>query len=447
MIKIYLDWNIISKLKRKEGKELKNALMKNKNSFVFPFSAAHLRDLRRGDKAHEGYGLDKDKLSELCGTHLLEYSDTIDSAYPYCCTSEDYNDLKDIDLSLFSSGFTEDAFVTFFGNLGLDYYAIMDALSHVEIPPIEMPVLNITARNLKDMFLTITYFGKRLTTGNSLYTLINKYIDETTEDGQHNKIKFAKVETVFDVLDNITESQTGLKFIDIIEKFLQIKSDYNFFIALYLALDMVGFRSDKKRTMENRYADAEHAYYASKCDVFVTGDARLSEKAQAIYNKLGITTKIISDSDLIALLEDIPPKEYDLDYFFDEIAPKYSLPYKEEGDLQYYHPLPYQFYGLFNLCEEVELPKLGLYPLVFRCVLRKNGYVYFTELDRFFNYIERILPAEEIPVFRSQFRDVFLTRNKEKILKARYTYNFGSYFMELMADPDTKIPLPMMILV
>lgn len=51
MIKIYLDWNIISKLKRKEGEELKNALMKNKNSFVFPFSAAHLRDLRRGDQA------------------------------------------------------------------------------------------------------------------------------------------------------------------------------------------------------------------------------------------------------------------------------------------------------------------------------------------------------------------------------------------------------------
>lgn len=117
MIKIYLDWNIISKLKRKEGEELKNALMKNKNSFVFPFSAAHLRDLRRGDQAHEGYGLDKAKLSELCGTHLLEYSDTIDSAYPYCCTSEDYNDLKDIDLSLFSSGFTEEAFVKFFGNL------------------------------------------------------------------------------------------------------------------------------------------------------------------------------------------------------------------------------------------------------------------------------------------------------------------------------------------
>lgn len=210
---------------------------------------------------------------------------------------------------------------------------------------------------------------------------------------------------------------------------------------------MVGFRSDKKRTIANRYADAEHAYYASKCDVFATGDTRLGEKAQAIYNKLGITTKIISDSDLIALLEDIPPKEYDLDYFFNEIAPKYSLPYKEEGDLHFYHPLPYPLYGLFNLCEEVELPKMGLYPLVFRCVLRPNGYVYFTELDRFFNYIETILPDEEIPVFQSQFREVFLSRNKEKILKARYTYNFDSYFMELMADPDTKIPLPMMILV
>ena len=47
---------------------------------------------------------------------------------------------------------------------------------------------------------------------------------------------------------------------------------------------------------------------------------------------------------------------------------------------------------------------------------------------------------------RIEYRDVFMSRNKERILKVRFSITLGDYLMQLIADPDSLVPLPLMIL-
>lgn len=448
MLKIYLDWNIITHLKddNDTSKELLNAIRDYHDFFIFPFSAAHLRDLCKGDKNCPGFKKDQDIMEEICGTHLLEYSKETDSAYPYQCTPNDYLERKREEIDLFKSGFTEKSFSTLFAKYGLDFTQFTDSLAMIDVPAVDIPYLNICIRNGKDAFNAVMQLGERFATDDNISKYIGKYIKDNTTEQQYKDIKLAKADTIFQVLDKITIPIAGKAFVDIVRDSMTSQNDSDFFIALYLALSAAGFRIDKKHDFLNVYSDAEHAYYASKCDIFVTNDSKLAEKAQAIYRYLGNHIQIISSDKLKQFMIDIAKHEYDFSYLFNEIVPVFGKPKREEGDLLYYDQLPYPFYGLFNLCTEIEVPQCTTKTVALRKVLRQNGFVYFTELEIFFNCIEYFLDEKDKDVFRKEYRDVFMSRNKERILKVRFSITLGDYLMQLIADPDSLVPLPLMIL-
>lgn len=80
---------------------------------------------------------------------------------------------------------------------------------------------------------------------------------------------------------------------------LNIKEDDYFskIHILYMWLNMMGYRPDKKFTKDRRFksstSDALHACYAAFTDVFVTGDEKLKLKMEAIYEYVGANTKIL----------------------------------------------------------------------------------------------------------------------------------------------------------
>ena len=112
MLKIYLDWNIISYLKEEEYLDLRNYIAEVKEFFVFPYSRAHLQDLYQSKSPTNVVKFEQDleTLTYICQTHLLEYNDSIDAPYPYECTPRQYIERESLTLQAYKSGFESISF-------------------------------------------------------------------------------------------------------------------------------------------------------------------------------------------------------------------------------------------------------------------------------------------------------------------------------------------------
>ena len=74
MIRVYLDWNVISSLKKPEFKELKEFIDKHKKYLQFPYSPAHFIDLMKSHSPdNEYFQMDLDTLNYLSDKHLIRW--------------------------------------------------------------------------------------------------------------------------------------------------------------------------------------------------------------------------------------------------------------------------------------------------------------------------------------------------------------------------------------
>lgn len=67
------------------------------------------------------------------------------------------------------------------------------------------------------------------------------------------------------------------------------------FMSFFNVLDMLGFWRDKIKegSMLNRTYDAQHAYFATGCDYFVSNDYRSCMKANVLYQYYGYNTRAL----------------------------------------------------------------------------------------------------------------------------------------------------------
>lgn len=79
------------------------------------------------------------------------------------------------------------------------------------------------------------------------------------------------------------------------------------FQSLFNILDALGFWQDdvKEGSSMNRSYDANHAYFASVCDYFVTNDRNTRNKANVAYELYGYKTKAVSYKEFVELLYSI----------------------------------------------------------------------------------------------------------------------------------------------
>lgn len=75
------------------------------------------------------------------------------------------------------------------------------------------------------------------------------------------------------------------------------------FASLFNILDALGFWQDKVKdgSTMNRMYDANHAYYASACDYFVTDDRNTLNKANFAYSVMKLKTKAVNYKEFLAL--------------------------------------------------------------------------------------------------------------------------------------------------
>jgi len=64
-------------------------------------------------------------------------------------------------------------------------------------------------------------------------------------------------------------------------------------------LEEIRFRPEDVKKSRSRMHDVTHAIYATKADIFVTGDDRFYHKVRVAYNFLGVPTKVLFLDDFL----------------------------------------------------------------------------------------------------------------------------------------------------
>ncbi len=95
---------------------------------------------------------------------------------------------------------------------------------------------------------------------------------------------------------------TNQSFLEMIEYGIQLHPDgkkfglHNRIAGVFELLDMFGYWKDKETNTSNyaRLWDAEHTFFATYCDYFISDDKKTRYKANVVYNIYNKDTKIIS---------------------------------------------------------------------------------------------------------------------------------------------------------
>lgn len=102
--------------------------------------------------------------------------------------------------------------------------------------------------------------------------------------------------------EKLTTLGIGLSITGLIEKSISYNPQgqsfdlHNRMAAVFELLDMLGYWPDKNTDNSNyaRFWDANHAFFASCCDCFISNDKRMRNKTKAAYLIYGIGTKVVS---------------------------------------------------------------------------------------------------------------------------------------------------------
>lgn len=451
MLKIYLDWNIISYLKNEEYHELRNYITQVKDYFIFPYSRAHIQDLYQSKSPTNiiKYEQDLDTLTWICQTHLIEYNNSTDAPYPYECTPRQYIERESLTLQAYKSGFESISFTELIKSMmdettfeSIRNYLFTTLLDN----PIENPNNGLLIRNLWDAIIFLLDNLSSILKNKKLEVEIYKSMCNIEGERSMQEMQNIDSSDIFDYLNELCVSRTNKNLTDTIlatlEKTNGINS-YNYFLAEYTTLALCGYSRDKKRNILNIMTDALHAYYAMRCDVLVTKDGGMKKKAQAEFTRFNSSTKIITIEELRSFLDTEMYNQYNLYYIWHEVIPKYSKG-EDRGDGRFaFKNIPSPIWGLFTNCIKIpEVPNA----LALKINLVPNGYVYYTELERFFYYVVNKLSEKQKALFQKEVIDKFLTRDKGIILSISTFFYYKRRQIELIADPESEVPLPMVII-
>lgn len=422
-----------------------------KDFFVFPYSRAHIQDLYQSKSPTNvvKFEQDLDTLTDICQTHLLDFNNNTDAPYPYECTPRQYIERESLTLQAYKSGFESVSFTELIKSI-MDVTTFESIRNYLLATPLETPIENpnngFIIRNIWDTITFLLDNFSLLLKDKKLEVEIYKSMCNIEGERSIQEMQNINSSDIFDYLNELCISRTNKNLTDTIlatlERINGINS-YNYFLAEYTTLALCGYSRDKKRNILNIMTDALHAYYAMRCDVLVTKDGGMKKKAQAEFTRFNSPTKIITIEELRSFLDTEMYNQYNLYYIWHEVIPKYSKG-EDRGDGRFaFKNTPSPIWGLFTNCIKIpEVPNA----LALKINLVPNGYVYYTELERFFYYVVNKLSEKQRALFQKEVIDKFLTRDKGIILSIRTFFYYKRRQIELIADPESEVPLPMVII-
>lgn len=449
MKKIYLDKNILSYLKQDKYKHILDYIKANKEFFVFPFSYAHLQDLYVSKEGgNKSFNDDIKLMDEICGDHFLNYNKETDYTYPYKATPSEVLKSDELRLDIYNSGFRAilDPIVLkkYFGNQS---YAFIKEILESSISSHNDTEENRIYELFNWFIIQVKNLSSFLTDEKTEATILQSVRKDVGEKIL-TEIRNQDSKNVWQYIEAFSQKKVGKPMSKIIQEQLSAlghKESYTIFSAEYLTLALCNFYREKRHSLQNINSDALHAYYASSCDVLVTEDKGLRAKAEALYAKYNIRTKIIGINQLIDYMEEEIRREYDLDYIIDEVIPHYGLPSRRINDKLAYAMVPSPILGIFDFCQYVKKDR-HVTAVVLLSSCRRNGYVYYSELEHFFKLVENCLSQDSIKLFRTEVVEKFLSRDPQIIATISFPVVAGDYIVIIGSNPLENVPLPKLVI-
>lgn len=322
MRRIYLDWGVVSYLKKDEYAELRNLVLSNKGRLFFVYSPAHLEDLMKS-KDEPQFDNDIKMLSDLVDDHLLDIDKGV--ALPYRVTPKEFcqgyvdnssylsQDLDSFLSVIEAQSIPDDKSVDLIkANMNVAFPIPSEYRSH-EVFERLLPNLP-ESPTVKDVMESVRQFMCDMMMNPGSYKSFRTSIHNTGFKLESNAGNWSDGEAVDKINSFLKSKGIEMAFNDYVMQSFHGRSvsANEFFTAAYCILDMLGFHPDTlhkpTNTIRNVTTDARHAYFAGFCDWFVTADKRLGHKAKALYNHFGASTRVMTPKEaVLAIQEEIRP--------------------------------------------------------------------------------------------------------------------------------------------
>jgi len=304
---IYLDWNVIQGMKRKENKELIEVLKRIKNKYNFPISIAHMEDLARTK-----------------GTKEKTRSEFIEEDIEYAENLSGFN-VIDIDYKIINyqlERLLEDVELNAKNNLSedveFDFNSFGDNEFSIDIENVSKsnPLFNLIKENnniLDSRVLDKLFSDIYNNIDNPTY--IKNFRDEavkTKDNFKRNKDTVLNQNSEFfnglisfidfmkdDKMDSIERNfeKTLKSFLSISNKTIEKTDKRDLIQIIYAILDFnPKFREkiNKKNKPSNQTRDLNHFHFAIKSKYYITQDGPHAKKSNFISNYLNFNVNALT---------------------------------------------------------------------------------------------------------------------------------------------------------
>lgn len=322
MIKIYLDWNVMSGMKNNHFQELNDIILK-KDKFLLLYSTSHIGDIFASIKNHSE---EEQKL-------VREDLDYITNLTNDLCL---VNNSKEVTLSTYQPGELLDDRIReapLFQNFSID-----SLFSSIEEDNPMFGLVNTMKEMLSSLPLDIAFKEafenpesaamldkmfpglKDDQTMNGFFKSFGKMFHNMNETEDYKDLRsmvqqigvnsghFNENKNPFEVIDNAYK-KIGIEGFEPDKYFDKTKNAPEWFNDItneYVKLDIHGFKADKvkvtdkeKNTFKNTTEDASHSAFASRCEFYITNDDKNYHKTKAVFQKLGIYTIVLKPNEFV----------------------------------------------------------------------------------------------------------------------------------------------------
>lgn len=462
MIRIYLDWDVISKYKKDEFKEIREFILQHKDYLQFPYTPTHFKDLMKSYTPDNAcFEQDLQNLDYLSENHYMAWGQNglevlfqqVHEYFEYVKQQEDIFSMMDIDnaISIFDNN---EIGIGKIGNLLKTMLKQMP--TGIDVNDESRELLQKMFPNLGnnssmwDLMKGIAPFSKQLLTNGNYYKDLRKSINDKGFKLEQNSGNWIEEQVIKKIDDFLQAQTTKLTFRECVNTCFQHKKEpvnkFEYFTSAYLLLDMIGYKSDALKkpinNMQNIQNDSEHSFYAAHCDYFVVIDKKLAIKAKVLFREFNIPTKVISPSEFIY---EIKSKIHVVkDDFISEVYQFLSageyLEFTPKGDDMsadsYAFKLPLFYFNFFNyvILQKYENNAVAF---TFRKVFKNySSFVYYTESE---------IVIERINKYFGYDNDEAYKKNKKEFVygekPVKFVWKFDGGLIILEKETDTHRPI------